>query len=191
MTTLLALGILDSLRDLSGYVSTLAIPLMIVGVPVYGLFKRVPVYEAFIDGAKEGFDIAVLIIPYLIAILMAIGVFRASGAMDAIAGIIGPAMLSVGISPELLPMMIARPLTGGGSLGILSELNTRFGSDSLITQTAAVMYGSTETTFYVIAVYFGAVGIKKVRHSLLTGLIADFTAMILAVYVVLLLMGHS
>ena len=164
-------------------ISLFALPVVLVGLPVYGLIKRVPVYEVFVEGAKEGFGIAVMIIPYLVAILVAIAMFRASGAMDALVTALDPVLSVFGIDPELLPMMIARPLTGSGSLGVLAEMSNEHGSQSLVTQTAAVMFGSTETTFYVLAVYFGAVGVKRTRHAVLAGLIADFAALILAVYV--------
>ena len=170
-------------------ISVLCIPAIIVGLPVYGLFKKVPVYECFVEGAKEGFGISVMIIPYLVAILVAIAMFRASGAMDALITLLDPAFSMLGIDPELLPMMVARPLTGSGSLGILAELENQFGAQSLVTKTAAVMFGSTETTFYVVAVYFGAVGIKRTRHAVAAGLIADIAALLAAVYITALMLG--
>ncbi|MEM6853996.1 MAG: spore maturation protein [Planctomycetota bacterium] len=175
--------------DLVSAISVLCIPAIIVGLPIYGLFKKVPVYECFVEGAKEGFGIAVMIIPYLVAILVAIAMFRASGAMDLMIEVLDPAFTLLGIDPNLLPMMIARPLTGSGSLGILADIENQFGAQSLVTKTAAVMFGSTETTFYVIAVYFGAVGIKRTRHAVLAGLIADIAALFLAVYVCALMLG--
>ncbi|MEM9913978.1 MAG: nucleoside recognition domain-containing protein [Planctomycetota bacterium] len=175
--------------DLVSAISVLCIPAIIVGLPVYGLFKKVPVYECFVEGAKEGFGIAVMIIPYLVAILVAIAMFRASGAMDLMIEVLDPAFSLLGIDPNLLPMMIARPLTGSGSLGILADIEGQFGAQSLVTKTAAVMFGSTETTFYVIAVYFGAVGIKRTRHAVLAGLIADIAALFLAVYVCAAMLG--
>jgi spore maturation protein B len=160
------------------------IPLMLFGIPLYGLFKRVPVYEEFVTGAKEGFVVAVRIVPYLVAILFAIGMFRASGAMqymmDAMRPILGP----VHIPPEILPMAITRPLSGGGSLGILGDMVKQYGIDSIFVKMAGVMYGACETTFYVIAVYFGAVGIRRTRHAVPAGLIADAAGVLLAVYVV-------
>ena len=160
------------------------IPLMLVAIPLYGLFKRVAVYEEFVTGAKEGFQVAVRIIPYLVAILFAIGMFRASGAMQYLMDGMRPILGPVKIPPEILPMAITRPLSGGGSLGILGDMVKTHGVDSPFVKMAGVMYGACETTFYVIAVYFGAVGIKRVRHAVAAGLIADAAGVLLAVYVV-------
>jgi spore maturation protein B len=165
------------------------IPAIIIGFPLYGLFKRVPVYEEFVTGAREGFQVAVNIIPYLVAILFAVAMFRASGAMDFFVEVLRPLLGPLGWPPEVLPMVITRPLTGSGSAAIVLDLIGRYGEDSLIVKIAATMFGSTETTFYVIAVYFGAVNIRKTRHAVPAGLIADFSAMVLAVYVVRWLFG--
>jgi spore maturation protein B len=160
------------------------VPVIIIGFPLYGLFKRVPVYEEFVTGAREGFQVAVNIIPYLVAILFAVAMFRASGAMDFLVEGLRPVLGPLGWPPEVLPMVITRPLTGSGSAGIVLDLIGKYGEDSLIVRIAATMFGSTETTFYVIAVYFGAVNIRRTRHAVPAGLIADATAMVLAVYVV-------
>jgi spore maturation protein B len=149
----------------------------------------VPVYENFVEGAKEGFNVAVRIIPYLVAILFAIAMFRASGAMDFLARALAPALGLIGFPPEVLPMAIIRPLTGSGSAGIVVDMIRQYGEDSLLVKMAAVMFGSTETTFYVIAVYFGAVNIRKTRHAVPVGLLADGSAMIIAVWVTRLLFG--
>ncbi len=180
---------IDSLRDMMNVVSVFVIPLMLAGVPIYGLYKKVPVYEAFVAGAKEGFTIAVTIIPYLVAILFAIGLFRASGALEVTALALSPILGPLGIDPELLPMAMTRPLTGSGSFGVLAETAEVHGTGSIITKVSAIMYGSTETTFYVLAVYFGAVGVKKTRHAVAAGLIADFAAILLAIYVGAILLG--
>jgi spore maturation protein B len=161
----------------------------VVGFPLYGLYKKVPVYESFVEGAKEGFQVAVRIIPYLVAILFAIGMFRASGAMDFLIRILNPALALIGFPAEVLPMAIIRPLTGSGSAGIVVDMIREFGEDSIFVKMAAVMFGSTETTFYVVAVYFGAISIKKTRHAVPAGLTADFAAMIIAVWTVRLLFG--
>ena len=160
------------------------IPLIIIGFPLYGLYRRVPVYEEFVAGAREGFQVAVNIIPYLVAILFAVGMFRASGAMDFLVDGLRPVLAPLGVPPETLPMWIVRPLTGSGSAGIMLDLIKQYGEDSLIVKMAATMFGSTETTFYVIAVYFGAINVRKTRHAVAAGLIADISAMILAVVVV-------
>jgi len=163
--------------------SILVLPLLIVLIPMYGLFKKVPVYEEFVVGAKEGFDIGVRIIPYLVAILFAIGMFRASGAMDWMITILEPVLSLVGFPAEVLPMAILRPLTGSGSVGILADLIATHGEDSLVVKMAATMFGSTETTFYVLAVYFGAVGVKRTRYAVSAGLLADLTGVIASIVV--------
>jgi spore maturation protein B len=179
----------ELLRQGIGLASYFVIPAMLVGFPLYGLYKRVPVYEAFVVGAKEGFEVAVRIIPYLVAILFAIGMFRASGAMDFLADALGPVLGLVGFPAEVLPMAIIRPLTGSGSAGLVAEMIQRYGEDSILVKMAAVMFGSTETTFYVVAVYFGAVNIRRTRHAVPAGLTADLAAMLFAVWTVRLLFG--
>jgi len=149
----------------------------------------VPVYESFVEGARDGFQVAVRIIPYLVAILFAIAMFRASGAMEALTKALDPALSLIGFPAELLPMAIIRSLSGSGSAALVVDMINHYGEDSILVKMAAVMYGSSETTFYVIAVYFGAVGIKKTRHAVPAGLIADAAAMVLAVWTVRLLFG--
>ena len=180
---------MDAFRDGIGAISVFVLPALIVGVPLYGLIKKVPVYESFVEGGKEGFGLAVRIIPYLVAILFAIGMFRASGAMEALATALGPVLAFIGMPPEVLPMAIVRPLTGSGSVAVVADLAAQYGESSLITRMAATMFGSTETTFYVIAVYFGAVGVRNVRHALPAGLLADAAAMLFAVWLCLLFFG--
>lgn len=177
------------MRELLDLLSIFVLPLLIVGFVAWGLYKKVPVYEEFVEGAKEGFDVAKSIIPYLVAILFAIGMFRASGAMDALTNGLRPVLAFLGFPPEVLPMAIVRPLTGSGSVGVLADMVKTFGEDSLFVKMAATMFGSSETTFYVIAVYFGAVGIRKTRHALPAGLVADLAAALLSVYVVRLMLG--
>ena len=180
---------MELLRQTIGLLSYFVIPTMLVAFPLYGLYKRVPVYEAFVEGAKEGFTVAVRIIPYLVAILFAIGMFRASGAMDFLTSALQPMLALVGFPAEVLPMAIIRPLTGSGSAGLVAEMIQVYGEDSLFVKMAAVMFGSTETTFYVVAVYFGAVNVKKTRHAVPAGLTADIAAMLFAVWTVRLLFG--
>ena len=180
---------MELVRQSIALASFFVIPAMLVGFPLYGLYKRVPVYEAFVDGAKEGFQVAVRIIPYLVAILFAIGMFRASGAMDFMTEALGPLLALVGFPAEVLPMAIIRPLTGSGSAGVVAEMIQVYGEDSIFVKMAGVMFGSTETTFYVVAVYFGAVNIKKTRHAVPAGLTADIAAMLIAVWTVRLLFG--
>jgi spore maturation protein B len=180
---------MDTIRQVVSVLSALVLPLIIVGFPLYGLYKRVPVYESFVEGAKEGFQVAVRIIPYLVAILFAIGMFRASGAMDFLVAALNPVLALVGFPGEVLPMAIVRPLTGSGSAAVVVDMINQYGEDSIFVKMAAVMFGSTETTFYVIAVYFGAVGIKRTRHAVPAGLTADIAAMLIAVWTVRLLFG--
>src|SRR5690348_6307204 len=156
---------MDTLRLIMSLFSFFIIPVILVSFPLYGLYKRVPVYENFVEGAKEGFQVAVRIIPYLVAILFAIAMFRASGAMDFLAKALAPVLGLIGVPPEVLPMLIIRPLTGSGSAGIVVDMIRQYGEDSILVKMASVMFGSTETTFYVIAVYFGAVNIRKTRHA--------------------------
>ncbi|MCF7805590.1 MAG: spore maturation protein [Candidatus Marinimicrobia bacterium] len=164
-------------------ISALAIPIVIVVIPVYAYFKKVKVYEVFVEGAKEGFQIGVKIIPFLVAILAAIGVFRASGAMDLLVKILGPVTDAIGMPAELITMAIMRPLSGSGALGVMTELVNTHGADSMIGRMASTMMGSTETTFYVLAVYFGSVSIKNERHAVPAALLADLTGIIAAVFI--------
>jgi spore maturation protein B len=180
---------MDTVRNAINLVSYFIIPLMLVGFPLYGLYKRVPVYESFVVGAKEGFQVAVRIIPYLVAILFAVAMFRASGAMDALARLLSPILGPIGFPAEVLPMAIIRPLTGSGSAALVVDMINRYGEDSIYVKMASVMFGSTETTFYVIAVYFGAINVRKTRHAVPVGLTADISAMLFAVWSVRLLFG--
>jgi spore maturation protein B len=150
---------------------------------VLGLLRRVLVYESFVEGAKDGFTTAVRILPYLVAILFAIAMFRASGALGLLQEGLRKPLSLIGFPPEVLPMAIVRPLTGSGSVGILADMVKQYGADSIFVKIAATIYGSTETTFYVLAVYFGAVNIKKTRHAVPVGLIADVSAILLAILI--------
>jgi len=164
-------------------VSLLAVPFMLSFFPLYAAMKRVKVYESFVEGAKEGFQTAVSIMPYLVAILVAVGMFRGAGGIDMVTNFLRPALRVIHFPPELVPMCLMRPLSGSGTLGIFTELVKQFGADSLLARTAGTIYGSTETTFYVIAVYFGAVGIRRTRHSVPAGLIADLTGITASVII--------
>ena len=179
----------DLFRNIINLISILAIPLMIAVFLGWGMAKKVRVYEAFVEGAKDGFNTAVRIIPYLVAMLFAIGIFRASGAMDVLVWFMKPLTRLIGMPPETLPMALMRPLSGSGSLGIMTELMKTHGPDSFIGILASTMYGSSETTFYVLAVYFGSVGIKSTRHAVPVGLIADVCGMLGAVLICRLFFG--
>ncbi|NUR54430.1 MAG: spore maturation protein [Acidobacteria bacterium] len=158
-------------------------PVLLVAIPLVGIVRGVKVYDVFIEGAKEGFDVAVRIIPFLVGILVAIGMFRGSGAMDLLLAGVRPIVAPVGFPPELVPLAVLRSLTGSGSLAFTTDLIKTHGPDSMIGRAAATMYGSSETTFYVLAVYFGAVGVRRTRHAVPAALIADLVAAAAAVAV--------
>lgn len=160
-----------------------AIPFLLVVIPLTGILRGVKVYDVFIEGAREGFEVAIRIIPFLVGILVAIGMFRGSGAMELLMAGIRPLVAPLAFPPELVPLAILRSLTGSGSLAFTTDLIKTHGADSVIARTAATMYGSTETTFYVLAVYFGAVGVRRTRHAVPAALIADVVAAIAAVAV--------
>jgi spore maturation protein B len=170
-------------------VSAWAIPALIAGIPALALARRVKVYPAFVEGAKEGFETAVRIIPPLVAILVALGMLRASGAMDAAARALAPLTDAAGIPASVVPMLLVRPLSGGGALGVVGDVLRAEGPDSYAGRLASVMAGSTETTFYVLAVYMGAVGITRYRHALPAALLADAVGFAAAVVSVRLLFG--
>jgi spore maturation protein B len=162
-------------------ISLWAIPVVLVTIPFVGIVRKVKVYDVFIEGAKEGFEVAIRIIPFLVGILVAIGMFRGSGAMDLLMAGVRPLLAPTGFPPELVPLAILRSLTGSGSLAFTTDLIKTHGPDSVIARTAATMYGSSETTFYVLAVYFGAVGVRRTRHAVPAALIGDVVAAIAAV----------
>ena len=164
-------------------VSELSIPLLLSAIPLFAILRRVKVYEEFIGGAKEGFDVAIKIIPYLVAMLVAIGMFRAAGGIDLVSKVLTPVLnfLHFPLPTDLLPMVLVRPLSGSGSLGFFTELVKHFGPDSLVSRMGGTIYGSTETTFYVLAVYFGSVAVTRTRHAVLAGLTADCVGVVVAV----------
>lgn len=163
--------------------SIFTIPAFIVFILIYGHLKGVAVYDAFVEGAKEGLATAFRIVPYLVAMLVAIGIFRSSGAMDILNKAITPLFSILGAPPEVLPLFLMRPMSGAASIGILAELLKVYGADSLIGRTASTAMGSTETTFYTLSVYLGSVGIKNARYALAAGLIADVVGLISSVVV--------
>jgi spore maturation protein SpmA len=179
----------DLFKGIIQFFSIVAIPFLILAFIGYGAIKKVRVYEQFVEGAKEGFQIAVRIIPYLVAMLVAIGIFRAGGAMEWLIYILRPITDFIGMPAEALPMALMRPLSGSGSLGIMAETIAVHGPDSFLGILVSTFFGSTETTFYVLAVYFGAVNIKNTRHALPAGLIADVAGILGAVFIVRLLFG--
>lgn len=163
--------------------SKIAIPCMIVGIISYGASKGIKVYDSFTEGAKDGLTTAIRIVPFFVAMLVAIGVFRASGAMEFLVKVLSPITNIFNIPGEVVTMIFMRPLSGSGAQGIVSEMAVTHGPESLISRTVAVMMGSTETTLYTLAVYFGSISIRKQRHALKAGLIADFIGLISAIYI--------
>ena len=179
---------MNTIRALADGVSSGAIPLVIAGVLAVAAMRRVPVYEVFVEGAKEGFEVAVRIIPYLVAVLCAVGMVRAAGLLDLFSSLAGPVLDAVGVPADALPMALIRPLSGSGADGVLVETMQSQGADSRAATTAAVMGGSTETTFYVLAVYFGSVGIQRMRHALWAGLCADLAGILAAAWLTRLML---
>lgn len=177
----------EILKNLVTFISLIAIPGLIFVFLLWGILKKVKVYEVFVEGAKEGFNVAIRIIPFLVAMLVGIAIFRASGAMDVLTTVLTPITALIGFPAEAIPMALMRPLSGSGSLGIMTELMKVHGPDSFIGVLASTIYGSTETTFYVLAVYFGSVNIKKIRHALPAGLLADVAGILGALFVTRLL----
>jgi spore maturation protein B len=169
--------------------STWAIPLLLVGIPAVALARGVKVYPAFVEGAKQGFETSVRIIPPLVAVLVALGMLRASGAMDSLAALLAPLSAAVGIPASVVPLVLVRPLSGGGALGVVADVLRAEGPDGYAGRLASVMAGSTETTFYVLAVYFGAVGISRYRHALPAALVADLVGFAAAIAAVRLVFG--
>ncbi|PRR74707.1 Spore maturation protein B [Moorella humiferrea] len=164
-------------------VSRWAIPLVLFFIPLYGYLRGVPIYETFVAGAEDGFKVAIKIIPFLVGMLVAIAIFRASGAMDLLARSLNPLLRLIGVPGEVLPLAIMRPLSGGGALGIAAELISNYGPDSFIGRLASVMQGSTDTTFYVLTVYFGSVGVRRYRYALALGLLADISSLVAAIVI--------
>ena len=172
-------------------VSNWIIPGLIFGMLTVGVVRKVKVYEVFIAGAKDGFQLAITIIPYLVAILAVVGMFRKSGGMAALTGTIGPATAALGLPAEVLPLALLRPLSGSGAFGITAELAQTHGVDSYVGNLATTMNGSTETTFYVLAVYFGSVGVSRTRHAVAAGLSADLAGVVASVFFVWALLGGA
>jgi spore maturation protein SpmA len=163
-------GAADALREL---LRSWLLPLLIGALLLVGVWGRVRVYESAVAGAREGLEVAVRIVPYLVAILVAVGIFRASGALDVLIGLLDPLTSALGIPAEVLPMAILRPLSGSGAFGVMSEILETYGPDSFVGYLSSTLMGSTETTFYVLTLYCGAAGIRDVRHALLACLIGD------------------
>lgn len=169
--------------------SSLVIPVFVLGVILYGLFKKVDIFGTFIEGAKENLLIGFDILPTLTALMLAVCMFRASGALEALTRLISPVTDFLGLPGECVPLALMRPISGSGALSILDGILSQNSPDSFVGRVACVLLGSTETTFYTIAVYFGATRIKKTRHALTSALAGDFTAFILSALAVRVFLG--
>lgn len=170
-------------QSIMNIISLWSLPAILLLILTMGLFKKVPLYETFTDGAKDGFKVAVNIIPYLVAIIVAISMFRASGIIEMAENLLAPVLSHFNVPTDTIPVMLVRSLSGSAALGVFSDIANNSGPDAYATKLAAVMVGSSETTFYVLAVYFGAVGISKLRYALLVGLLADFIGIVAAISV--------
>ncbi|WP_183251346.1 spore maturation protein [Anoxybacteroides tepidamans] len=170
-------------------ISLWLIPAIIGFILLYGTWKKVPTYESFVEGGKEGIHIAFSIIPYLVGMLVSVSIFRASGALDYMIGFVKPMAEAVGLPAEVVPLAMMRTISGTAALGMTTDLIATYGPDSFIGRLAATIQGSTETTLYVLTVYFGAVGIKKMGDALKVGVLADILSFIVSFLIVLLVFG--
>lgn len=170
-------------QQVMNIISLWALPLIILLILTMGLVKKLPIYEIFTEGARDGFKVSINIIPYLVAIIVAISMFRASGIIEIAEQVLSNFLNQIHVPTDVLPIMIVRSLSGSAALGVFSDIANTLGPDDYATKLSAIMVGSSETTFYVLAVYFGAVGISKLRYSLIVGLLADFIGIVAAVCV--------
>jgi spore maturation protein B len=166
---------------------TMIVPVLIAFVAVYGCARRVDVYDSLIQGAGDGLKVMVRIVPAMIALLTAVSMLRSSGALELAEGVLSPVLNRLGIPPETVALLLVRPISGSAALGVGAELISTYGPDSTVGRTAAVMLGSTETTFYTIAVYFGAAGVRKTRYAVPAALCADLAGFLAASWAVRLL----
>ena len=171
------------IKEFIDILSLWALPTIILIILTVALIKKVPIYEAFIEGAKDGVKVSFNIIPYLVAIIVAISMLRASGAIDSLAIVCSGILNKIHMPIEILPLAIVRSLSGSAALGVFSDIIANNDINSYTSKLAAIMLGSSETTFYVLTVYFGAIGVKKYRYALLTGLSADLVGIIMAIIV--------
>ena len=171
------------IRTIIDIISLWALPSIIFIILTFALFKKVSIYETFIEGAKGGIKVCGNIIPYIVAIIVAISMLRASGAIESIAMLLGGVLEKINLPPEILPLTIVRSLSGSAAIGVFSDIVANNDINSYTSKLAAIMLGSSETTFYVLTVYFGAVGIKKYRYAILTGISADIIGIIMAIFV--------
>jgi spore maturation protein B len=175
--------------DIISTISLWAIPSIIFLILLFGMVKKVPVYETFVEGAKDGFGTAIKIIPHLVGMMVAVSIFRASGALDYLLNAISPVLSFFNIPAEVVPLALIRPISGAGALAITTDIIETFGPDSFLGRLASTMQGSTDTTLYVLTVYFGAVGIRKIGYALKVGLWADVAGALAAIFIVTFVFG--
>ncbi|WP_099158406.1 spore maturation protein [Virgibacillus ndiopensis] len=170
-------------------ISTWLIPCFILLVLFVATWKRIPTYETFVEGGKEGVKMAFTLLPFLVGMIVSISILRASGALDAFVGLLSPILNFFGVPPDIVPLALVRPISGTAALGVTTELIDSNGPDSFIGRLASTMQGSTDTTLYILTVYFGAVGIKKMRYALKVGLLADLIGIIASIVIVTIIFG--
>lgn len=165
-------------------ISSLIIPIMVLSVVIYGIYKKVNIYDVFIEGAKESFEMIFTIFPYLLGMMLAINLFLHSNILSNLSNLISPLLDLIGVPFDIVPMAIMRPISGNSSIAILNNIFLNYGPDSFIGRLASTIQGSTDTTFYVLTLYFGSIGIKKIRYSLIAGLFADLIGIIASIIIV-------
>ncbi|TFJ93775.1 spore maturation protein [Lentibacillus salicampi] len=170
-------------------ISTWLIPCFLLVVLFVATWKRVPTYEMFVEGGKDGVKMAFSLLPFLVGMIVAISILRSSGALDAFIQFISPLLIFIGVPPEIIPLAMVRPISGTAALGMTTELIGTHGPDSFIGKLASTMQGSTDTTLYILTIYFGAVGIRKMRYALKVGLLADLVGIIASIIIVTLIFG--
>lgn len=163
--------------------SSLVIPLMVLGIVIYGIFKKVDVYDTFIDGSKESFDMVLTLFPCLLAMILGVNLFTKSGLLPFLLQWFDPIFKILKVPSEIFPMALMRPISGSSTLALLNNVFTNYGPDSFIGRVASIIQGSTDTTFYIITLYFGSVGIKKVKYALWAGLLADLAGIIASIFI--------
>lgn len=173
-----------TIADFSEYLGNTLILLFLAGIPLYGALKKVPVYEAFVRGAKDGFPVFLRVMPYMVAMMVAVGMLRASGAFELLSNLVRPLFEIAGIPADMLPIILIRPFSGSGATAAVADLIKTQGGDSLIAHMAVVVAGSTEATFYIMAVYFGAAGVRNTRYALQASLLVDVVGMLSSVWFV-------
>ncbi|HLS23445.1 MAG TPA: spore maturation protein [Pseudogracilibacillus sp.] len=170
-------------------ISIWIIPVMLLIILLVALYQRLPAYELFVEGGKEGIEIAFSLLPFLVGMIVAITILRSSGALDAFVSLLTPILALLNIPPEIVPLALLRPISGTAALSLTAELTNTYGPDSFIGRLAATMQGSTDTTLYILTIYFGAVGVTKMRYALKVGLLADLVGIMMAIVITSIVFG--